>query len=377
MGNKIVFINQSSGYLMVDIINEFENTFNERVLITGSLFERETKLDESVKIKKIIPYNKRNLLFRALTWTVGLFQIYFTVLFKYRNAYLFFVTNPPLIVFIPLITKNKFSILIYDIYPDTLYRFGRLKETSWIVKLWDRANKIAFNKADNVFTISQSMKNLLARTTNPAKVKVVPIWAEEPHGIHHEKGTNQFLVKYNLQNKFIVLYSGNLGLTHDIEPLIEVARECRNPDIFFLIIGNGEKEEKIRKMIQGYNLSNCMWLPLQPIDMLPFTIGGSDLCVVSTGKGGGDLSIPSKAFTLLAVGKPILSIADQHAELSILTNNYAFGKAFSSGQVSEMCAFINQLYSSKETYDQFCLNAKRAAQNFTRANAQKFRDALK
>lgn len=376
MGDKIVFINQSSGYLMIDIINEFKDSFDKRVLIAGSVLPRETQLDADVSVKKIIPYSKRNVFYRLTTWLVSFFQIYFTIICKHRKAYLFFVSNPPLVIFLPLFLSNRYSILIYDIYPETLFRFGKVKENSLIVKLWRKANHVAYKKAENIFTISNSMAKILSNSADSHKVKVIPVWADSLKKPSFNNQDNPFLSKHKLENKFIVLYSGNIGLTHDIEPIVEVAKQCKQQDIFFLIIGNGEKENRIKRKIADYALTNCLWLPFQPAEMLPFTIGGSHVCVVATGRGGGDLSIPSKTFTLLAAAKPIMCIADPNSEMAEITKELKFGKSFQMEQVPEMTAFVEELFFSKEKYQYFSTNSLIASGKFTRKNAEVFKAAI-
>src|SRR5436189_4264808 len=119
---SIVFINQNAGYLMIDIIHA-HTQYQQRAIITGKLVSRNKSLDDAVVVEKIITYNRSSAIKRLFTWFWGFVQILWLVKTKYRKSDLFIITNPPFAVFIPLFCNNKFSVLIYDIYPDALVAY--------------------------------------------------------------------------------------------------------------------------------------------------------------------------------------------------------------------------------------------------------------
>ena len=138
---RIVFINQDSGYLMIDIITEYVNKGYDCILFTGRLVERNRKLPQSVKIEKIIRYRRTSKLYRLFTWSIGFIQILTKLLIKYPSDELFIVSNPPLAPLLPLFLQNQFSLLIFDIYPDVLVELGYSAPTSAIVLLWQKLNR--------------------------------------------------------------------------------------------------------------------------------------------------------------------------------------------------------------------------------------------
>ena len=120
MDKSVVLINQTTGYLMVDIVNAYVKHYDSVVLIAGTIDEYDRKLSLKVKIEPIIAYSKKTIIRRIFTWGVATIQIFFLLLFKYRNALVVYVTNPPISYFPSLILKNKFVLIEYDIYPDAL-----------------------------------------------------------------------------------------------------------------------------------------------------------------------------------------------------------------------------------------------------------------
>lgn len=368
----IVFINQSAGYLMVDIINEFRHLCDKRILITGELYQRNIKLDNDVLIEKITPYKRKNKLTRSFSWILAFLQIFFILKIRYRKAHVFFVTNPPLVQFLPALIRNEFSFLVFDIYPDTLFKYKFLNPESLLGTYWIKNNRFAFNKAYRVYTISDEMKKVLNNYSNRNDIHVVPIWSDGSDFDLVTKNDNPFLSANKLENKFIVLYSGNLGISYNVEILVEVAKLVTHPDIFFLIIGNGEKFKLIEKLIDKYHLNNCRILPLQPVEMLPYTIGNAGLGVVSCSSDSSNLSLPSKAFSFIAAGKPLLCISDKESELSRLIEGFNIGESFYSTQVKEMAEFIFKVFSNKQIMDNFRFNLSILKSNFGRDNSKRF-----
>ena len=165
------------------------------------------------------------------------------IIFKGRKADLFITTNPPLGVFIPYFCKNKYSLLIYDIYPDVLIEYKILSKESLITKFWEKTNKKIFANAQKVFTISDGMKNLISKYVDPDKIEIVPCWTDNTFLKPVPKEDNIFIKEQGVEGKFLVIYSGNLGFTHDIEVLVDLAERVKRENIFFFIIGEGDKKK--------------------------------------------------------------------------------------------------------------------------------------
>lgn len=373
MKKKMVFINQSAGYLMVDVVNEFVPLYDECVLITGNLNPRNKPLDERVKVRKIIAYDRRSTWRRIFTWGWSTIQITLQLLLRYRKAELFIVSNPPFAPLLPVFVTNRFSLLIYDVYPDALIEYNFIGERSLLARSWQSLNRKVFARADRIFTLTESMKQRLLRyTEQDQKLQVVPVWTDNTFFQPIAKHENNFVKKHQLEDRFIVLYSGNIGHTHPVEILVELARLCTRPEVFFLIVGEGEKAQLIRDRIEAYHLKNCRWLPWQPTDMLPFSMASADLAVVTLEEKASKLSIPSKTFNYLSVGAAILSIAHPDSELSRLVEGNKVGVNFSADQLTQMNEYIDQLIENSKYYNRLQQNAQHTALRYGSENARLF-----
>ncbi|MDN3658882.1 glycosyltransferase family 4 protein [Ferruginibacter paludis] len=356
---------------MIDIINAYSN-YNNRAFIAGNVVIRNNKLSPSVKREKIISYNRSSALKRLFTWSWGFLQILWLVKTRYRKADLFIVSNPPLAGLIPLLCTNKFSLLIYDIYPDSLVAQKYISANSFLARHWRNANRKIFQNAHKIFTISEGMKSVLKQYVDANKIEVVSIWTDNSFLKPVEKPENIFIREHNLLDKFLIVYSGNLGHSHSVEVLLEVAREITDPHIHFVIIGEGDKKNLLIERIQKYQLKNCLMLPLQPVEILPFSLSAADIAVVTLSKEASGLSIPSKTFSLMSVGAPLLCIAAIDSELAVLINDHEIGKCFDPTEIGQMVNFINLVKSDKDYHSTLQLNALKTSKSFGPENAFKF-----
>jgi glycosyltransferase involved in cell wall biosynthesis len=262
--------------------------------------------------------------------------------------------------------------LIYDIYPDVLVEYGIFGKKSLVIKIWGKLNTRLYKKADKVYTISEGMKRRIGKYIPDGKIDVVPLWANEGQLKPILKENNKFIKANGLEDKFIVLYSGNLGRTHDLETLIYAAEKIKRDDILFLIIGGGDKKSKLQEMIRDNEISNVIMKPWQPIEMLPYTLNSADLGVVTLGSGASGLSLPSKTFNYISVGVPLLCIAEKTSELAKLVQNYEVGGTFRPDEIDEIIEFILAYADNKEQYNTVRDNVYKASRDFSKENAKKF-----
>jgi glycosyltransferase involved in cell wall biosynthesis len=369
---QIVFVNQSSGYLMLDIIEAFGPAYDARILMAGFINPRNKKIDAAIKIIKLATYNRGSSKKRLLSWSLAFIKALWLIKTRYRKAELFLVSNPPFALFIPLFCNNPFRVLVYDVYPDAMVSYRLLKQDSWLAGWWRNANKKVFAKATGIYTIGKGMKQLLAAYVEPAKIKVVPVWTDNEFLKPLLKATNPFITRQKLEDKFIVLYSGNLGKTHEVEVLVELAARATDTTLFFLIIGGGDKFPLLANKIKESGLNNIRLLPWQETGQLPYSLAAADIAVVSLGKEASLLSVPSKTFNFLSVGAPLLCIASPDSELAALVTQYGVGKCFESNEINGMLEFVNCLKNNKAQLNVFRQRALDTSKLFSADNAKEF-----
>lgn len=365
---KMVFINQDVAYLMIDLINAFVEKGYDCVLITGRIVVIKEPLDKRVKIEKIVKYNKTTIANRLFSWIYGFFQIWYKVVFKYRKADLFIVGNPPIAPLLPLVTPNDYYQLGFDLDLHRLLDLGFIKKIRPLGFIWEKIVQKVLSDAKGVFTITDGMAKVLQQHTIGQKVVVMPLWPGYTEVKTIERSQNPFIKKHNLEDKFVVMYSGNLGMSSGVEPLIEVANNTKNKNILFLIVGEGLRKKDLIKKKEEYKLDNCLILPWQEPDILPFSLTSADLAVVSLAGSEAHRSIPSKIFNNLAVGNPILGITSRNSDLASLVEKYKVGKIFEPDEIQGITDFIEALSLNKMEQNNYRSNSREAAKDFTELN---------
>jgi len=371
--NEIICINHVPGYMMIDISNALAEEYKTVYLLAGEIRKRSKDLAKNVRWIKIPKYNPKNTLSRLFTWVIATIRIFFFVLFKSRKVHLFITTNPPFGVFLPLLLKNRYTILVYDIYPDVLYEYKMLNKNHFIVKWWEKVNVKVLDNAYRLITIGEGMKSKISSYVSPDKIEIISCWTDSEFLKPVPKSKNKFIVDNKFEGKFLVLYSGNLGVTHDVEILVYLAELSKRNNLHFIIIGEGDKKRFIADLIQERKLSNIDLLSWQPVEMLPFSLSAADIAVVTLGTGASLMSVPSKLYDTMAVGSPLLIISEPEAEMARIVEDHNIGRSFQNGQLEEMLDFIYELMDNSEAYLNFRENALAASKHFTPYNAKSFK----
>ena len=244
MKNNITLFNQVTGPLFIDIANGYAQKYKKVTLVTGVIEPAYAELDERIDVVFKAIYKRKKASSRIITWILFFSQSFIYLFLRRKVRNVLFVSNPPFLVFLgsffSLRRNFVFDILIYDVYPDVLSNFGYLKKTSFIFKVWDYFNRKSFDKSNRIYTISNVMKGVLTRTATKNKIEVIYPWVDSSFIKPLAKEKNWFVKKHNLIDKKVVLYSGNMGATHDLMTIVKVANVLKNKSnkFHFLFIGD-------------------------------------------------------------------------------------------------------------------------------------------
>lgn len=357
---------------MIDIANAYAEKYDEVVLFEGVVEEYERPLDKRVKLVKIKAYDRSSGAKRMFTWGVAFLQILFKLMFGYRGYEVVYFTNPPMSYFAQLIVKKRFSVVVYDIYPDALRNIG-IKENGWIYKEWAKINQKIYAKAEVMYTLSEGMANVLSKYVDRNKIKIVPNWSFTEKFAPIPKKENPFAVEHHLEDKFVVMYSGNMGYTHSVDVLLDAAEQTRGDDkIHYLMIGQGAKKPLLEERVKKQNLSNVTILDLQPFEVVPYSFAVADVAMITLNAESGAVSVPGKTYDLLSVGAPLLCICPESSEMVALTQKYENGKCFRPDDVKGIVDYIKELAGNKELQSRLADNSLKASKDFTKANAYEF-----
>lgn len=375
-----IYIVQVTRQLSIDIINDFVKRGANIQLITGAVESSYQPLDPSVKVTTFLKYRNSSNTGRIVTGLLFTLYTFFFLLFTSRKKELILITTPPFILylgtFFKKIRNQKYHLIIWDLYPDILVNFGVIKENSFVHRIWKRRNEVCFNNASTLFTLGEHLSGAIRKYTTRTPV-IIPNWANTDFVKPVNRADNRFARQHGLTDKFVVMYSGNWGLTHDLETLVHTAKALKhNPAIQFVIIGDGAKRPVIEQLVKEKDPGNVLLLPYQDRAMLPYSLACADVGVITLSEGAEDISVPSKTYSTLAAGAAILALASERSELGLLIKKYRCGTIVKGGNIQEAASFIDLLAKNKETAEEYKKNARQASRDFTPENAKRYYEEI-
>lgn len=369
---KIVVINQAANYLTIGFCNAFANRFTHVSLITGSIHVQGEELSDEVEVRYIHRWVERPAYKKFASYLWACWRFYWLLLIRYRNHEVFFVSLPPMAYLLNLLLPHRFSMVIWDVYPD-VFKITGMSERHPMYRVWAYLNKKSFRKTFRLFTIGERMADLLTVYAERNQVDVQPIWSIFTENNRVPKKKNPFVKTHRLQNKFVVQYSGNIGLTHKVEVMVMLAEKMQGYDnILFQIIGRGPRVPALQRMVTEKGLPNCQFLPFQSDEMFPYSLSAADLGVVILDEATAKGSVPSKSYNLMSYGLPALYIAGPDSELAAYADKYKHAACFKEEDMDKAKAFILALSESDVLWTEYSKNAEKAATYFRRDNADKF-----
>ncbi len=248
-----------------------------------------------------------------------------------------------------LVRRRPYVCIVEDIYPDLAVRFGVIGERSLVRRLWDVLNARVYADAAAVVTLGERMCATLcanhARAGRPPlTVRIIPSWADGDAIRPLPKTDNPFAREHGTHEKLTVLYSGNMGLAHDLETVIAAAECLRNdPRFLFLFIGDGGKRARLVQMAAEKRLPNVKFLPYQPLERLPWSLTCGDVSVVTMEAAAEGLLIPSKIYGALAAGQAILGLVGEATEVADIIARHGCGVRVAPGDVTALVAALRRL----------------------------------
>lgn len=371
---KIVIVNQAVNYLTIGLCNEFAASFADVSLVTGSIHVQGEELSVAVKVRFIDRWREEHGIGKALAFMKVLLIIYALLLTRYRRHEVFFVSVPPMAYLLAVFLPHRCSTIIWDVYPD-VFKITGMRETHPLYRVWSRLNRIAFRRMFRLYTIGERMADLLERYVSRDRIIIQPIWSIFQCNDKVPAESNPFVAQHGLQGKFVVQYSGNIGLTHKVEVMVALAERLReHPDILFQIIGRGPRVAALRRTVEKKILANCQFLPFQSDEMFPLSLSAADLGVVILDELTSKGSVPSKSYNLMAYGIPALYIASPDSQLQEYADRYGHAACFSENALDRAAAFIVELKGSPTRYREMAERSLAAAGHYRRSNAARFVD---
>jgi colanic acid biosynthesis glycosyl transferase WcaI len=276
------------------------------------------------------------------------------------------MTDPPLLAVIgPILRARRSCGLIHwshDLYPDLFPIIG-IKPPRLVLTALDMIAGAALRRYDSVIAIGECMaRRILRKGAMSERVEVVPNWAD-PTIRPIPRAANRVRRELGLGDRFTVAYSGNFGLAHPLEALIDAAATLAHqaPEIQFLLIGEGRGLARVRREIEDRALPNLRLLPWQPADRLAESLGAADLHLASMDERAEGMLVPSKVAGALAAGRPCLLLGSSGSAAARLIVDHGCGSVLPPGDGQGLARAIMVHATDPHFHDKACARASEAA----------------
>lgn len=319
----------------------------------GRLVRTERRKWGSISRVHPFPTDKRNIRARALAFAgfTGLSTL--RAVFTRRRPDVVLAMSPPLPIglagfAVARLRRARFVFNIQDVFPDVAVELGLLTNPT-VIKAATAVERFIYRRADAVTVLSDDLKHnvegKLGRGAPSAedrgKVVVIPNFVDA-QAITPQQASNSYRHEFGLGDKTVVMYAGNVGLSQSIELMIGAARQLRERrDVVFVINGGGSALAGLRD--EARDLANVVFVGYQPADRLPEVLAAGDIHVVALKAGLARSSVPSKLYSILAAGRPVVASVDPGTEVARTVARAGAGIAVAPGDQAAFTAALVEL----------------------------------
>ena len=372
----------STGQILTELCEGMTDTFDITVICVVPSYSG--TIDEKYKTKRIykeehngikiirvrVPeFQKSNKISRIKNLLAYFFNSLLATLKIEKQDYIYTISQPPILggvlgVLGKWIKGGKLIYNIQDFNPEQTMAVGYSKN-KLLLNTVMAVDKFSCKKADKVIVVGRDMQETLRNRFNNKKVPknvFINNWINEkeiyPLEQNHPRIV-EFKEKYNLQDKFIIMYSGNIGLYYDLENIIKVIGEFKDrEDVVFTFVGDGTVKDKVEAYVNENNLRNVKFIPYQDKADLIYSLNAADIHWVVNAKGIKGVSVPSKLYGVMAAGKPVLGVLDEGSEARLIVEDCNCGVCIEPGNYKEISNNIEYILNNKEEIRALGLNGR-------------------
>lgn len=321
-----------------------------------------------IRVPEFDKANKKSRIKNILAYFFGAMSATFKV---GKMDYVFSISQPPILggllgVWGKWIKRAKFIYNIQDFNPEQVLAVGYSKN-KLVTDAMMMLDKFSCRRSNLIITVGRDLVetvNKRFKYKNVPKTVMINNWIDEIE-IYPLPSDNpkvvEFKKKYGLENKFVIMYSGNIGLYYDLENIfknvlinfrktegIEGPKTSDGREVVFAFVGAGSVQDKLVLYTRQNKFENIVFIPYQHKEELIYSLNAADVHWCVNAKGIKGVSVPSKAYGIMAVGKPILGVLEEGSEARFLIEDTQCGKCCTPGDYESIKDEINWFINQKQ-----------------------------
>jgi colanic acid biosynthesis glycosyl transferase WcaI len=331
---------------------EYLVDFYDVTVITGLLHDPQIPAGGSerngVRVVRVHStyFERRRISLRGLNYLTYLGMSGLTSAFARRPDAVIAMTDPPIAGVLAAALGRRWRVPVVtvyqDVFPEIAVELGRL-ESPVLARTLSLLSSWVLRNSTRVVAIGDTMKRrLVAKGARPESVVVIPNWTHLDRANPTPK-QNDWARQHGLDDKFVVMHSGNIGFAQDLDTLIRASTFVRDrEEIEFAIIGSGARLPDAVALAERLEADKVRFLPYQPREILSSSLSSADIHVVGLARGLSGFVVPSRLYGILAVGRPVIVAAESDSETALLVEREGCGVVIPPERPDLLAAAIRQ-----------------------------------
>ena len=258
---------------------------------------------------------------------------------------------------------------IQDIYPDVAIRMGVMKNPA-AISGYKKLEQFVYKHSRAITVISEGFRrNLTAKGVPADKISVIPNFIDAAFVLPHPR-RNSFSGSMDWDDKFVVLFAGNVGMSQGLDTVLEAAGLLQGtPGLLFAIVGNGASKPALMAQAETMGLSNVQFLPYQDYEHVPAMYSSADIGLIPLRRGFSNDSVPSKLFTIMGVARPVVASVDAYSETAEIITQAKCGVCIEPENPAALAEAILAVYSDKAQAEEMGRRGRQYAEaHYTRTS---------
>ncbi len=300
-------------------------------------------------------FGRAGLLSRAIDYLFFYWAAWRSLNSMRQDDILVTMTDPPLLSILGMYAARRKGVhlvnWLQDIYPEIATELGVPLIKGPLNWLLSRMRNNSLHSANTNVVVGECMAEKVTKLGVPSsQICVIPNWGDDEQITPIDARANPLRAKWQLEGKFVVGYSGNLGRAHEFDTLLSASEQFKgDPRIVFLFIGSGHRSSELARQVKDRGLAEkFIFLPYQDNDVLKYSLAAPDVHWISLRPELEGLIVPSKVYGIAAAARPIIAITAKDGEIARLVETHHCGMVVEPGNSDELVKAISQLSSDPE-----------------------------
>jgi glycosyltransferase involved in cell wall biosynthesis len=316
-------------------------------------------------------FSKKTFLGRATNYVTYFVSASYAGLRLERPDVVVALTDPPIIGLAAWLAGKRFGaplvMAFKDLFPEVTVLLPDFHSPR-VNAVLQSVNKFLVKRAAANVALGETMRaRLIENKGAPAdRTTIIADWADTTAIVPGDK-RNAFAAEHGLDGKFVVMHSGNVGLSQSLETLVDAAALLQNVrDLQVVFVGEGVKKTDLEDRARALRLTNVTFLPFTPKERLGESFATADVFVVSLQRGLAGYIVPSKLYGILAAGRPYVAAVEDRCEVASLTQRHECGLVAEPGDARSLADRILAFYNDRNLVKRYGQNARALGLSFDR-----------